>query len=209
MSAYIGHSAVWNGACQLNEKESPAFHIEKTLDHLVDLELVVLNAGHVLLDSDDGLASVFIAEKPGIQRVVWKPVEKKKGPDNRDGAENEKYSLGTSGIDHDRRTLLSYLPWSNAFDMPNAVRKQPTEDTGDSDSLEPDSMAEGLLRSLVPHRNDDTEARCNGSFSEAEEETDSDDALVVERRRSQHQHCTPDDAGQVSRYPGLKERDSH
>lgn len=145
MYAYIGDSAVWNGTCQLNEKECPAFHIEKTLDNLVDFELVVLNAGHVLLDSDNCLASVVLAKKPGIQRVVWKPVEKKKGPGNRDGAENEKYSLDTSGIDQDRRIFHSYLPRSNAFDMPNAVRKQPTEDTGDGDSLEPNSMAERLF----------------------------------------------------------------
>ena len=144
MPAYIGDSAVWNGAGQLNENECPAFHIEKSLNELLDLELVVLNAGHVLLDSDDGLASVFIGEKPGIQGVVRKQVEKKKGPGNRDGAENEKYSLGTSDIVH-RSIIHPYLPRSNAFDVSNAVRKQPTKDTGDSDSLEPDSVAEGLL----------------------------------------------------------------
>lgn len=41
--------------------------------------------------------------------------------------------------------LHSYLPRSNAFDMPDAVRKQTTEDTGDGDSLEPDSVAERLF----------------------------------------------------------------
>ena len=93
LSAYIGHPGIGNGAADLDEDKGPAFQVTKRLNKLVTLEFIILDASHILLDSQNGLVSVIFPEKPGVHRGVWKPVEKNKCPDNSDSAKNEKHGL--------------------------------------------------------------------------------------------------------------------
>lgn len=48
---YAVHSSIGNLTAELDQEESPGFQVKQCLDALVPLELVALNAGHVIFDS--------------------------------------------------------------------------------------------------------------------------------------------------------------
>lgn len=67
---YALRSTISNVCRKLNDNQEPGFNVKKSLAALVPLELVTLDASHVLFHPLESLLAVGLAEKPGLCRFV-------------------------------------------------------------------------------------------------------------------------------------------
>lgn len=86
------------------------------------------------------------------------------------------------------------LPWCNTLHVAHRISQDSSNDAGDDIPHEPGPVAEWLLRTLIPHCHDDSEAWSYGSFGGTEEEPDGQESMGIGTGCGQHQDSAPDES---------------
>lgn len=71
------------------EEEEPAFGIFQCFDKLVSLEIFLLDAGVVLLDSENSLRTLLKRQELGLEWIVWEEEPNNASKENRHDAGND------------------------------------------------------------------------------------------------------------------------
>ena len=88
--------------------------------------------------------------------------------------------------------LVVHLPWSDVLNMSHDISKKAPKDPSNNIPHEPSSVSKWLLRSLVPHSDNDSKSGSNSALECTEEDSVCEQASCVETQGCEHQDSAPD-----------------
>lgn len=91
--AYAVRSAVGDVAAELHQHDKPGLDVDESFAALVPLELVVLDARHVILDPSNGPTAVRLCQEPGRHGDVRKQPKNGNRPGDGCAPKDEKDGL--------------------------------------------------------------------------------------------------------------------
>jgi len=153
---------IWDVTEDRKQCEKPRLWILQGFDHLLPLEVFVLDTGLVFLDTLDCLCPFLLCQEPSI---CWGIREQEK----------EEYCRDQSKCPCDDHKPLPWFESSGVY-VQGTVADETRDDLSSSIHEKPVTNTSRLLLPCVKHGADDHETCCDATFTHPKDETNSEEA---------------------------------
>lgn len=160
------------------KEEEPDLEIHETFLDLVPLESLVLDTSLVALEDGEEKDALVFSKTLGGDGTVGEEEEYNESPSGTEGTNDKEFVLpGGEG----------------ALDVANGVAEETTKGHANAGSTEPDTDAERLLATGVPHTSDEHKGRVCAGFSSTTKDTEDGKGLKGVACGLDHEQGAPEE----------------